>query len=244
MDSDGLDEALETIANTKNIEDLSSALSDLREIYHLSHLAYCATRIPALAGAEPYIVATYPTEWLDLYKKENYFAIDPVYAASQVAFLPLDWAEIDQSSSGARHVFDRAQEHGIGRQGMSLAMRGPHGDAAGLVFTADLPAEQWSAFKNRAQGEITIVAQHFHDRLMRLLTDSRRVERPSPLTERERECLQMLADGKPPKQIAIILELSEAAVRLYLKGARAKLGTTTSMQAAFTAIREGYIEQH
>ncbi len=65
--------------------------------------------------------------------------------------------------------------------------------------------------------------------------------RPS-LTVRERECLQRLAEGDPPKKIATTLELSEAAVRLYLKRARTRLGAVNLMQAVIIALRANLID--
>ncbi len=61
------------------------------------------------------------------------------------------------------------------------------------------------------------------------------------LSDRERECLQLLAHGDPPKKIATTLGLSEAAVRLYLKRARARLGAANMMQAVVIALRANLI---
>jgi DNA-binding NarL/FixJ family response regulator len=51
------------------------------------------------------------------------------------------------------------------------------------------------------------------------------------LSRRERQCLQMLAQGVVPKRIASSLHLSESAVRLYISTARRKLRAATVYQA-------------
>lgn len=57
------------------------------------------------------------------------------------------------------------------------------------------------------------------------------------LTCRERECLEHLANGVLPKNIAVNLGLSEASVRLHLSRAKKRLGCTTMVQAATRATK-------
>ncbi|AEI04463.1 putative transcriptional regulatory, LuxR family (plasmid) [Afipia carboxidovorans OM5] len=64
------------------------------------------------------------------------------------------------------------------------------------------------------------------------------------LSRRETQCLQMLAEGIAPKNIAATLRLSEAAVRLYLQRARKRLNCATTLQAAVKASTLGLIETH
>jgi len=55
------------------------------------------------------------------------------------------------------------------------------------------------------------------------------------LSRRERQCLQLLAAGRLSKQIAAALNISESAVKQYLRSARLKLGASTSHQAVAKA---------
>lgn len=51
------------------------------------------------------------------------------------------------------------------------------------------------------------------------------------LSNRERDCLAFLADGRRDKEIADRLDISEATVRFHLDNARRKLGARTRAQA-------------
>lgn len=52
-----------------------------------------------------------------------------------------------------------------------------------------------------------------------------------PLTEREAECLQLVAQGKTDSEIGGILRISPRTVRFHVGNAKTKLGVTTRIQA-------------
>lgn len=62
-----------------------------------------------------------------------------------------------------------------------------------------------------------------------------------PLTAREVEILQLVADGKANKEIALRLTLSEETVKGYMKSIFAKLGANDRTQAVTLSIRRGII---
>jgi LuxR family quorum sensing-dependent transcriptional regulator len=53
----------------------------------------------------------------------------------------------------------------------------------------------------------------------------------SPLTERERDALALVAEGKTDWEISVILGISEATARFHVDNARRKLGAVTRAQA-------------
>lgn len=241
MDGAKLNEALDTIACIRSSECLKRAVSHLRVMFGVSHLVYCGMRMPGLERTDPYLVLTYPDEWIRRYYEENYFEIDPVHQAGRRSLLPIDWTTLDISSSDVRHFFADADSHGIGRQGMSFPMRGPDGDVGVFSFTSHVRADDWPAFRNKVRADLAFVGLFFHESVVRTWAAERGTRVRPTLTVRERECLQFLAEGVPPKQIALDLDLSEAAVRLYLKRARARLGASSTMQAAILALRADLI---
>jgi DNA-binding NarL/FixJ family response regulator len=62
-----------------------------------------------------------------------------------------------------------------------------------------------------------------------------------PLTEREREVLQLTAEGLANKQIAAALEISENTVKFHLSSLYAKLGVTSRTEAVRSGARRGLI---
>ena len=64
---------------------------------------------------------------------------------------------------------------------------------------------------------------------------------PGVLTAREREILQLLADGLNARQIADLLVLSPATVRTHVQNATGRLGARTRIEAVSMALRTGEI---
>lgn len=63
-----------------------------------------------------------------------------------------------------------------------------------------------------------------------------------PLSEREREVIQALADGQDVPEIAATLHLSQHTVRNHIRHAMQKLGVRRQLDAVVAATRLGYIE--
>ena len=62
-----------------------------------------------------------------------------------------------------------------------------------------------------------------------------------PLTEREREVLQLTAEGLANKQIAAVLQISENTVKFHLSSLYTKLGVTSRTEAVRAGARRGLI---
>jgi DNA-binding NarL/FixJ family response regulator len=65
---------------------------------------------------------------------------------------------------------------------------------------------------------------------------------PSPLTEREREIVQLLAEGKSNKETAQALGISVRTVETHRAAIMRKLGVTSIVKLVRYAVREGFIK--
>jgi NarL family two-component system response regulator LiaR len=64
------------------------------------------------------------------------------------------------------------------------------------------------------------------------------------LTEREVEVLQLLAQGKPNKEIAAHLVISERTAKFHVSSVMSKLGATNRTEAVSLAVQRGLIDLH
>ena len=64
---------------------------------------------------------------------------------------------------------------------------------------------------------------------------------PSPLTEREREIVSLLASGKTYKQVARALQLSQSTIRNHLHNVYQKLDVVDRAQAVIVSRENGWI---
>jgi len=76
-------------------------------------------------------------------------------------------------------------------------------------------------------------------RLMQQVTTPRKPEAGAQLTDREREVLRLLAEGRSNKEIARVLVVSERTVKGHVSNILGKLGLQDRTQAALYAVRNG-----
>jgi DNA-binding CsgD family transcriptional regulator len=177
------------------------------------------------------------------------FAVsDPMYLAGLRRSVPIDvttireWVCTDSRRQRAWSYLDRA----CLTQSVLIPMHLPGGGYATVAAYCRerLPDDQWQGVYERAHDPIFLMAHHFHDALTRfsLLPDeSGEIVR---LTARERECLDLIAQGKTTDEAAALLGRSSVTVRFHLGNAFKKLGATNRVGAIAEALKLGFISLH
>ena len=115
--------------------------------------------------------------------------------------------------------------------------------AAGYLLKDAEPAEVVRAVRAANEGQ-AIIAPAAAARLVEAIAQS---QGPSPrerLTPREREVLELIANGRSNKLIALELGISEKTVKAHVGRVLAKLGVADRTQAALLAVREGLVRAH
>jgi DNA-binding NarL/FixJ family response regulator len=111
--------------------------------------------------------------------------------------------------------------------------------AAGYLMKDEAPEAIIEAVRGVAHGEKGWVSRRIAARM------SSWVEKGSPdqpnLTDREREVLRLVVDGKTNQSIAVELSISEKTVEKYVGAIFIKLNVTSRVEAAVYAVREGLI---
>ena len=109
--------------------------------------------------------------------------------------------------------------------------------AAGYLLKDAEADEVAAAIRAAHRGEV-----HLDPAVARRLMTSLREPKADPLaelTEREQEILRLVAEGKPNKEIAAQLVISERTARTHVSNILRKLGLSSRTQAALWAIRAG-----
>jgi DNA-binding NarL/FixJ family response regulator len=101
----------------------------------------------------------------------------------------------------------------------------------------DVAAAVRAAHRGELQLDPTIAR-----RLMSSLREDRQADPMAELTSRELDVLRLVAAGKPNKQIAAELAISERTARTHVSRILRKLGLSSRTQAALWAVREGLVE--
>lgn len=210
--------------------DLNVALADIRDRYQFAHLVFLVVRLANRTDTHPFYCTTYPEEWTSLYLDRNYFEIDPVIELSRTGFLPVDWSNLDRRSASTRSFFKEAGSFDIGRHGLTVPIRGPGGERSLFSVTSNLPMPEWRKLRLSSNHDLQILSHYLHEKALSA-SGLRTNGGHRKLSRREQECLQLLAHGLVSKRIAAKLQISENAVRLYLKLAKRKLDAKTMYQA-------------
>ena len=85
------------------------------------------------------------------------------------------------------------------------------------------------------------VAQSLLEDYVRLMRERRVQDSYELLTEREREVLQLLAEGKSNKEAAVVLNLSPHTIETHRNNMMQKLGVHNTAEIVLYAVRKGII---
>jgi len=114
--------------------------------------------------------------------------------------------------------------------------------AIGYLLKDVLRPDLLRAIRAAARGEPALHPEA-QRHLMRQIAD---VPEPSPLrglTDRERDVLRLIGEGRNNRQIAATLTLTEGTVKGYVSAVLAKLGVADRTQAALIAVRNGMVNR-
>jgi len=113
--------------------------------------------------------------------------------------------------------------------------------ASGYVLKDSDADDVAAAVRAAHRGELQI-DRVIARRLMSSLHKPRDTDPLSELTTRELDVLRLVASGKPNKQIAAELDISERTARTHVSRVLRKLRLSSRTQAALWAVREGLVE--
>ncbi|MHC4152079.1 MAG: LuxR C-terminal-related transcriptional regulator, partial [Planctomycetota bacterium] len=114
--------------------------------------------------------------------------------------------------------------------------------ASGFVLKHSAPSELITAIHEALKGN-TYLSPTITEELMHLYKDKTGVENnvSGNLTQRQREVLQLLAEGKSAKEIAKILHVSTRTAEFHKYNMMEQLGLKTTAELVQFAIKHGII---
>lgn len=196
-----------------------------------------ATMNPIHGDVQGY--ANYPEEWKHHYARQGFHHLDPTLYQAALSVAPVDWGRFNHDDK-FNTVFRDASDFGITDRGLTVPIRGPYGECGLLSVTRDCSDREWESQIKDVMGELQMAAVHIHDTVMRSGLLAKALYLP-PLSSREKEILQWVAEGKSQQDIGDILSISHRTVEVHMRSGRDKLGALTTAQAVGRAISLGLI---
>lgn len=230
-----LQDAVRRLENVKFENQIQSVLMEISTEIDAANIAYMSDTA-SISADDPIRYVTYSREWEVRYFDRGYLRIDPI-ADGINRKLPFDWQAVADRAS-LRWLFAEAESFGVGRQGVSVPMRGASGERALITLTSFHSSREWEQRRWFYQAFVSALAPYLHEVAFLLHAQERRQVR---LSHRQRQCLELYARGYAPKQIAAHLKISSTMAREHLHCARRKLGSLTLSSAVFRASKLGLL---
>jgi DNA-binding NarL/FixJ family response regulator len=123
-----------------------------------------------------------------------------------------------------------------GSSEIDLLISGLDSGARGYALKDGAPSELTTALKTVAEGG-TYVDPRLHPALL----SRRATQTQKSLSKREREIMDLLAQGLTGEQVAERLFLSPETIKTHIRNAMNKLEANTRVHAIAIALREGFI---
>jgi DNA-binding CsgD family transcriptional regulator len=185
--------------------------------------------------------STLPPSLWDTYYRDGHFKVDPLVGfllATDAPFVDhYHWHDFSQAPDELRDfallIMETCQparfavaERALGRTKVGI-----------LSLGSDVPADRWKGHVAENVDRMTLVARL----CAAYLAGAEPPALPQPLSPREVQCLELLAQGHRNDRIAERLGLHRATVDMHIVRARTKLGARTREQAIAIAVAAGAI---
>lgn len=178
-------------------------------------------------------LVTFPKDWMNHYRRQSYFDVDPVIEHCRLRLTPCLWAA-DPMARRAGYLtrfFSEASDFGL-CAGIGLPTHGPGGQPSMLsVATGD--SANAASYLHQL-GELQLLASFVHEAQLRI--SSRAAQAQVHLTARELDCLRWAAEGKTSWEIGEKLGISERTAIFHLNNSARKLGVIGRRQAIARAM--------
>jgi len=182
---------------------------------------------------------SFPREWLQEYLANNYMQRDVTvvenFKAYQVQHWDFDRLKLFNQDEG---LVSLCIDHGMTAcyaHGARIAATGKNGSM--FCFTG--PSIE---FNKRTEAILEFVTPHLHLALSQLYNNKQLEWNKAIISEREKEVLNWLKQGKSSWDISVILAISERTVNYHVYNILDKLGATNRPQAVAIGARFGLIE--
>jgi DNA-binding CsgD family transcriptional regulator len=178
---------------------------------------------------------------IEQYRREGMVKNDPLVNRGLTSEFPQSGMEIASSrlSAAERHVLSYVAKAAGCADSLVIPVRRSASTEGVIVFGGLKPDTSPAA-----RAALTILGHVAYGRISELTNGGDAVADVAPaikLSPRETEVLGWVAKGKCDSEIAIILSMSERTARFHVANAKAKLDTTSRVQAVTKALELGLI---
>lgn len=242
MSASGCFEIIEKLLDCKTTENIEEVCEQFCDKFGYNHYFYGVLIPTSFTKPSIYVISNHPEEWRARYSEMGYLSIDPTAAYCMQHVAPIHWLNLDSDKTEPSRIYSmysEAMDFGI-VDGVSFPIHTIRHETAMLSLSVDKPDADWNKRLIKYIPEGHLFAAYLHEAVIKILPAIQQLV-SAVLTEREKECLLWIADGKTSWEISQILGIAERTVVFHIQNATGKLDVVNRQHAVAKAISHGYI---
>jgi DNA-binding CsgD family transcriptional regulator len=240
-DFDLLQEFIERADHAASIDELAAAFERAITALGFRYFACCSHVDPLQPPRRAVVMHSYPEAWVRSFSERKLFHLDPVFRRADSTLLPFFWDSKgfrDGLTPEQQAILAEASTYGIAH-GYTVPIHLPRARGAYPASCSVVPDEPWPEQPRYAV--VQLMAYFLYDAASRKAEASAGAADWIELSNRERQCLELVAQGKSDWAVGMLLGISERTVHNHIERAKRRLRVTTRVQAIVHALATGQI---
>ncbi|AQS35429.1 DNA-binding protein with HTH domain [Shewanella psychrophila] len=241
MNIDKLYSLVESLSHCHTPEEIEKVCLKFCQLCELEFFLFAVCNATSLSAPKIFTLTNYPSEWLDVYYKNNFQKSDAVVRYCFGNSVPITWNKLmkidEYSEPNAVKVMNEAHSKGL-IDGLSVPIKAPTGEIAILSLTTKIEPDVQQRLAN-----VLPFVQYFGYSLLETHLKMNLGKSPSAsLTPREKESLFWACEGKTAWEMSQIMSVAERTAIFHLSSATKKLGAANRQHAVAKAVMYGLIK--
>lgn len=230
-------ELISECVSCKKSADANKLISKLSNALNIDNAVYGLAKLNKYGSLVSYdiINVSYPEEWLDLYKKNDFYKIDPISKENFTNFKLQFWTDTYKKWDYPIEFISAAKDFNI-NNGYAFGVRNLKGTEGSIFSIA-------GKFKDHTRHRFILdnLTPHLHNAFNTVLSLSMN-KASFDLSTREIEILNWIKQGKSTWDISAILTISERTVKFHVNNIMLKLDAVSRTHAVAIALSAGLID--
>ena len=242
-----VDRSIENIKSSMMMRrPLAPVILAITNEFGFDHFAYAVdTASHPNRDSRTFVWTTMPWQWMAEYDQKAYMEVDPRITLTWGRSSPFVWDASDfVDDLSLRQFFMDAARFGT-RSGVAINLSDPAYSRIGIFFNSSVsPVDTTRRHQiNNRLGDLMVFAARFHDLFVaNYLNPSSLQGLPGvPLSQRERQCLNLASRGMSSAEIGTILGISERTANFHFSNIVSKLGAINRKEAIAIAVAQGVV---
>ena len=223
----------EFVRRSREIDDLERLRLDVEDVAREFGLRYfLLSHHVSVLGPNIVQLGNYPDQWANTMRTKRHFAQDPVIRACQKTAVPFLWSELDRIiklSAAQRQILEE-----IGDAGFGTAFTVPIHIPGECIGSGSFAVPRGGEFDRSVIPLVQYVASFAFEAARRLSLKADKLDLDlsgAPgLTQRQLDCIVLMAQGKSDWDVGKILGISPRTVQEHIDVARKRYGVGSRMQ--------------